>query len=433
MYLQRLVWRGILKCQRRKRSHVPPVVNSGPLKGIRVLDFSRVLAGPYASQILGDMGAEVIKVESIDGDDTRKWGPPFAKGYESAYFISLNRNKLSIILNMKHPAVKKVVVRLIERSDVLIENFIEGTAEKLGIGYDDVSKINNRIIYCSVTGFGSTGPFAKKPGYDAIISAMYGMMHITGDEGGAPVKPGVAVTDVLTGLLAHGAILSALYERTISGKGQRVDTSLMEAQLSSLVNVASNYLITGQDNTQRLGTAHPSIVPYQAFSCKDGKYISLAVGNDRQFEELCKALGREDWSRDKRFLTNADRVNNRDILIPAIAELLATKELVYWLAEFETKTFPFGPVRSIAESFTCEQAVQRNMIEVVVHPKCGPVKVVGVPVKYSRTPSSIRLAPPLVGEHTRAVLKDLLGFHDSEIDDLINEGAVDILKQPETL
>lgn len=403
------------------------VFSSGPLSGIKVLDFSRVLAGPYCSQMLGDMGAEVIKVESLHGDDTRRWGPPFTpKGEESAYFISLNRNKLGITVNMKHSASEEIIDKLVCRSDVLIENFITGTAEKLGIGYDKVSKLNESLVYCSLTGFGSTGPLANRPGYDAICSAMYGMMHITGDRGGGPVKPGVAVTDVLAGLLAHGAILAALFERSKSGLGQRIDTSLMEAQLSSLVYVANNYLITGYDSSERLGTAHPSIVPYQAFKCMCGRYISIAIGNDSQFRKFCKAIGRESLADDTKFSTNKDRVLNRDEIIHLLEDVFLSKTVDYWLEAFENKGFPFGLVRNVEESFRCSQAQERKMEQEIDHPTCGKVKLVGLPVKYSRTPSSIRLPPPVLGEHTRYVLMDLLGYDEEKVLELVETGAISI-------
>ena len=228
------------------------------------------------------------------------------------------------------------------------------------------------------------------------------------------------------GLLAHGAILAALHERTVSGLGQRVDTSLMEAQLSSLVNVASNYLISGEDTSKRLGTAHPSIVPYQAFKCGDGKFISLAVGNDGQFLDFCRALGREEWARDARFLTNVDRVLNRDVIIPLLDDIFLTHTVDYWLGAFSNRGFPCGPVRSIEESFSCPQAVERGMVQEIDHPKCGPIKLVGVPVKYSRTPCSIRLPPPLLGEHTQHVLTDILGFSDDEVAELVDKGAISI-------
>lgn len=227
-----------------------------------------------------------------------------------------------------------------------------------------------------------------------------------------------------TGLLAHGAILAALYERTVSGRGQRVDTSLMEAQLSSLVNIASNYLVSGKDTSKRLGTAHPSIVPYQAFQCKDKKFISLAVGNDAQFQDFCCALGHEEWSREERFLTNVDRVQNRDVIIPLLDAVFRTQDLGYWLTAFSNRTFPSGPVRTIEESFSCPQVQERDMVVEVDHPECGPLKVVGVPVKYSRTPCSVRLPPPLLGEHTDVVLREVLGFSDAEVADLIKNGAV---------
>jgi succinate---hydroxymethylglutarate CoA-transferase len=387
----------------------------------------------------------VIKIEHPTGDDTRTWGPPFKEG-ESAYFICCNRNKLSVVLDMKIPESRRIMDRLILRSDVLVQNFVTGKEEMLGLGYERVAKINPRIIYCAISGFGSSGMYATKPGYDSIISAMYGMQHITGEEGGGPMKPGVAVTDVLTGLLAVSGINAALYERSLSGLGQRVDTSLMEAQLSSLVNIASNYLISGKDNSKRWGTAHPSIAPYQTFLCDGGGGLSIAGANDAQFVSLCRTLQtsgamtreEEDIIFDRNELsnqvallsprpiyqTNADRVQHKASLCAALEAVFMRRTSDFWAKLFEGKGFPFGPVRSIEQALTCPQSVARDMVQTIAHPTCGPIKVVGPPIKFSRTACTIRLPPPLLGEHTIEVLRSLLHFSDEEIESFARTGAI---------
>lgn len=393
-------------------------ITAGPLSGLRVVDLSRILAGPYCCQMLGDMGAEVIKIEQPGGgDETRRWGPPFIEG-ESSYFLSVNRNKRSLAVDLKHKEGVDIIKRLVAVSDVLVENFLPGKMEQLGLGYESLKEINPKVVYCSISGFGATGPLSMKPGYDALASAMYGMIHITGEKGGKGVKPGVAITDVLTGLLANGGILAALRERDLSGLGQHVDTSLMEAQLSSLVNVASNFLTTGIDNSKRYGTAHPSIVPYQAFTCSDGKSIMICIGSDTQFKSLCDSLGMPDLAGNTLYRTNDLRVKNRDRLVSLIESVFLSQPLDVWMKQFSSYHFPFGPVRSIKESFDDPQAQFRNMSVSVDHPRCGPIKVVGPPVKFSRTPSSIRLPPPLLGQHTVEILKEILDFKDSTISEL---------------
>jgi succinate--hydroxymethylglutarate CoA-transferase len=353
----------------------------------------------------------------------RGWGPPFVNG-ESAYFMSANRNKMSMTLNMKSEFSKALIEKMVVNADILIENFLPGKAESLGIGYEELSAINPKLIYCSISGFGSTGIDSQLPGYDAIVSASYGMLHITGEEGGGPVKPGVAITDVLTGVYAHGGILAALYERTKSGRGQKIETSLMEAQLSSLVNIASNYLVTGKDTSKRYGTAHPSIVPYQTFECQDKVSISIAIGNDNQFKEFCKCINRIELANDERFEKNSRRVENRQILLPIIKSEFAKYPCQHWLETFKGKSFPFGPVRTIEESFNTQQARDRNVVVYVDHPKCGRIGVVGPPVKYSRTPSTVRLPPPTLGEHTDHILRNILGFNSEEIETMIKNKVV---------
>lgn len=383
------------------------------------------MLGPYCSQLLGDMGADVIKVEQPgSGDETRRWGPPFVEG-ESSYFLSINRNKRSIAIDLKEPEGKDIIKRLVAVSDVVLENFLPGKMQEFGLGYESLREINAGIVLCSISGFGATGPLASRPGYDALISAMYGMLHITGEEGGGSVKPGVAITDVLTGLLAHGAVLAALRERDLTGHGQWVDTSLMEGQLSSLVNIGSNYLTTGQDHSKRYGTAHPSIVPYQAFKCIDGGEIMVCVGSDLQFKAFCEGLGMPEISINAQYKTNDLRVKNRDTLLKIIKERISSMPRKEWLQRFEGLRFPFGPVRSIKDAFEDPQAQFREMTLNVDHPKCGTIRMAGYPVKYSRTPLTVRLPPPLLGEHTTEILRDVLHMNSLQIQHFHEVGIVE--------
>jgi len=414
----------------------------GCLDGIKVLDMSRILAGPYCAQLLGDLGAEVIKVEQpIVGDGTRGWGPPFVgkEQKETAYFMSVNRNKRSVALDLKSAEGLKIVKELVKRSDVLIENFVPGGMEKLGLGANELLELNPRLVYCSITGFGPTGPYRDRPGFDLIASAMYGLMHITGlpeddasGEWNEPAKPGVAVTDVLTGLNAQAGILAALYERDVSsGAGQKVDTSLMEAQLSAMVNVASSYLCTGRDDSKKYGSAHQSIVPYQAFPTADGLSIVIAAGTDRQFRELCTLLGSagDVLAADERYHTNRSRVIHRNTLIPTLKDIFSGRPRAEWEDVLEGHGgVPFASVRSIKDAFDCVQARHRGMVQEVAHPAVSsddpPLRVVGPPVKFSRSSTGVRLAPPLLGEHTRSVLTGLLHMTDADVDRLAQEGIV---------
>lgn len=405
--------------------------NRSLLAGIRVLDLSRILAGPFCTQMLGDMGADIIKVEQPSttrqkgGDTTRYWGPPFV-AEESSYFLSLNRNKKSITVDLTKEEGRDIICKLAEKSDVLLENFIPGKMEEYGLGYEELKKINPRLIYCSISGFGATGPYSERPGFDIIVSAMYGMMHITGPEdGNEPIKPGVAITDVCTGITMHGAILAALLERErLSGLGQKIDTSLMESQLASLSYIASNYLTANIDQNKRWGTAHPSIVPYQAFMCSDELSVVIGIGNDAQFREFCDAIESQDLKMNESYKTNALRVKNRKVLVAEISQIMKSNPRAFWEAKFAKYSFPFGPVRGIKEAFDDEQAQFRDMVVKVEHPKCGSIGVVGPPVKYSRTPCQVESAPPLLGEHTDEILTDLLDYSKDKINHLRDTGVI---------
>ncbi|HLR07681.1 MAG TPA: CoA transferase [Bacillota bacterium] len=375
---------------------------SHPLTNIRILDLSRVLAGPYCTMILGDLGAEVIKVEAPgSGDETRKWGPPFQNGV-SAYYLCANRNKKSITVNLKSQTGRNTIKQLIRESDVIVNNFKTGTMERFGLDYDTLAKINPGIIYCSITGFGETGPYRNRPGYDFIIQAMSGLMSITGDEVSGPQKVGVAITDILTGLYACIGIQGALLERTRSGKGQKLDLALYDSAISALVNIGSNYLISGEI-PQALGNAHPNIVPYQTFQTMDGEMV-IAVGNDQQFTTLCRILQRDDLASDERFSTNPKRVANRDILIPLLQEIFKQKSSAYWQEKCQKEGIPCGPIQNMADVVNDPQLKARDMFIDYKHPSAGSITMIGSPLKFSRTPISLRHHPPEAGEHNDVIL-----------------------------
>lgn len=382
------------------------------LSNLRVIDLSRVLAGPLASQILADLGADVIKVESPEGDDTRQWGPPFMKDNggqdtaESAYFLAANRGKKSVCIDLKSEDDRDALRRLIADSDVLVENFKTGSLARYGFDYETVSKLNPGLVYCSITGFGQTGPYRERPGYDFLMQAMGGLMSITGAPGeahGGPQKIGVALTDVMTGLYAVIGILAALSERQRSGLGQQVDLSLLDVTVASLANQATNYLVGGMLPT-RLGNAHPNIVPYQSFPTKNG-YCIVAVGNDTQFRQFAKVLGLPDLADDARFSTNRDRVAHRGILVDLISGIMQTRGRDEWLQDLEAAGVPAGPINDVAEVFSDPQVLSRDMKIALQHPQQQSVNLVGNPLKFSRTPVQYKAAPPLLGEHTRALLK----------------------------
>lgn len=370
---------------------------SGALTGIKILDLSRVLAGPYCTMILGDLGAEVIKVEAPGiGDETRKWGPPFREDV-SAYYLSANRNKKSITIDLKSSAGINRIKKLIQTSDVIIHNFKTGTMEKFGLSYESVQKMNEKIIYCSITGFGETGPYRNMPGYDFLVQAMSGLMSITGNEASGPQKMGVAIVDVLTGLYANIGIQAALLERRKSGKGQKLDLSLYDTAVSSLINIGSNYLVSGQI-PDRLGNHHANIVPYQTFTTSDGEIV-IAVGNDTQFENLCQVMGIPEIAKDALFKTNPDRVANRTKLVPILQKVFLNHTTAYWKQQCDDNNIPCGPIQNLEEVYHDPHLQERGMFVNMNHPTAGPIEMIGSPLKLSRTPVALKHPPPNMGEH----------------------------------
>ena len=392
------------------------------LDGIRVLDLSRIIAGPFCSQILGDMGADVIKVEQPgSGDETRTWGPPFANG-EAVYFFCVNRNKRSLTLNLKDPRGQAIFRALVNRSDVLLENFKPGTLAKLGLDYEALRPENPRLIYCAISGFGRTGPYADRGGFDVIAQAVGGLMEITGEPDGPPVKVGVAMTDIATALYAHGAILAALYSREQTGVGQRIDTSLLETQLAALINIASSYL-NGGVLPQKWGTAHTNIVPYQAFRTKDG-YLIVGGATDRLWMKLCEALELPDLAHDPAYATNEQRVRHRAEIVRRLEERLGTKTRKEWEAIFAPTGVPCGAINRMDEVFADPQVEHLGMVWEATHPQTGPIRMVRNPVTFSETPVALRQLPPRLGEHTEDVLRDLLGYAQADIEALRATGVV---------
>ncbi|MFC7320587.1 CaiB/BaiF CoA transferase family protein [Halobacillus campisalis] len=391
------------------------------LHGITVLDLTRVLAGPYCSMILGDLGADVIKVEAPGGsDETRQWGPPFQHGV-SAYYLCTNRNKRSLTVDLKTKRGKEIIEKLAAECDVVLHNFKTGTMERLGLDYLALRKINPRIIYCSITGFGETGPYKNLPGYDFIVQAMSGLMSITGSESSGPQKIGVAISDILTGLYACIGIQSALLERTRSGKGQKIDLSLYDSAVSSLINIGSNYLMSGQE-PERLGNHHANIVPYQTFRSQDGEMV-IAIGNNHQFVSLCHLIEQPHLSSDPRFQTNADRVNNRKTLSTILQRAFEQQPTVYWKEKCQYGNIPFGAIQTLEELVSDKQLHARNMFMTASHPKAGTIKMIGSPLKLSKTPVDFKRHPPEPGEHNEEILR-ALGYDQKTIEELKNNRTI---------
>ena len=389
---------------------------NGPLAGTRVVDLTRILAGPLCTMMLGDMGAEVIKVEPPDkGDDTRGWGPPFVAG-EAAYFLGVNRNKRSLTLNMAAPAGQKILAGLVEKADVLIDNFRIGTLEKWGFTDAWFEQHAPRLVRCSITGYGSTGPKAALPGYDFILQAESGLMSICGEPDGGPTKYGVAIVDVCTGMLASNSILAALNARHRTGKGQKVELSLYETSLAMLINVASNYLTAGR-NAGRFGNGHPSIVPYTTYQAADAM-VAIGIGNERQFGRVAEVLGHPEWAKDPRFTSNRARVENRDVIDGFINEALSHDDADAWLDKLKAVGVPCGRINSVADALDDPHTAARDMIETVEHSTIGALKMLGIPFKFSDTACSVRRAPPTLGQHNDEILKGELGLDDKAIAEL---------------
>jgi len=389
---------------------------AGPLSHIRVLDLSRIMAGPWASQVLADLGADVIKVERPGvGDDTRAWGPPFLKDKsgadtrESGYYLSVNRGKRSIALDLDKPEGQRVVRKLAERSDIVLENFKAGTLKRFGLDYESLKAINPRLIYCSITGFGQTGPKRDAPAYDFMIQAMGGLMSVTGEAdgkpGGGPQKVGVPITDLMTGMYAAVSVLAALAQREVSGRGDFIDLAMLDVQVGYLANQAMNFLVSGKP-PRRSGNAHPNIQPQDVFACRDG-HMALAVGNDGQFEKFCTAVGHAEWAQDPRFIKNADRVCNREALTALIADALAQGAVRDWVSRIETAGVPCAVINPVPGALEEEQIKHRAMLRHLPHPLAGSVPQVVSPMRFKETPLSFDRPPPLLGEHTDEILREL--------------------------
>lgn len=404
----------------------------GSLSGLRVLDLTRVLAGPWCAQLLADLGADVIKVERPGrGDDSRAWGPPFIMDrdgqptQESAFFWACNRGKRSIVLDLAKSEGRRALAKLAKASDVLIENFKTGTLARYGLGYDELAAANPRLIHCAITGFGQTGPYKSRPGYDSIIQALGGLMSVTGRQDGAPgdgpLKAGIAVTDLMTALYSSTAILAAVNERSRSGRGQYIDMSLLDVQVASLANIAMNYLVSG-DAPRRNGNRLPTVYPSDAFRCRDGD-IMLIVGNDAQFRRFSAAAGCGDLAADERFGTNSARVRNADVLAGLLAPILVREDVQAWVARFEAAGIACSPINDMSQVFADPQVVARKMVGELRHPAAGPVASVANPIRLSRTPPTYSRPPPTLGEHTAEVLTEVLGLSSDEIARIIAENS----------
>lgn len=395
---------------------------SGLLEGVRVLDLTRVLAGPYCTMVLGDLGADVIKVEEpVRGDDTRQWGPPFTKSGISAYFISANRNKRSLTLNIKSPKGLEILRSLISKSDVLVENYKVGTLEKLGLGYEELQDLKRDLIYCTITGYGYSGPSKGKPGYDFISQAQGGLMSITGPSEGEPIRVGIAIVDIQAGLNACNAILASLFARERQKTGQRIDISLLDTQVGMLSYAASNYLVSGKPAV-RYGNAHPNIVPYQSFKASDG-YFAFAAGNDLQWNRFCKEVGHGDWLKDDRFSSNPARVSNRDELISLLDDVFSTRTVGQWLDVCEKAAVPAARINSIAQVFEDPQVLARNLTaEVEISGEL--VSMLNSPLKIPTEPTSIRYPPPTLGEHSQQILEEVLGYSATQVNELHDDKII---------
>ncbi len=395
---------------------------AGPLEGIRVVDLTRILAGPYCTMMLGDMGAEVIKIENPDGgDDTRSWGPPFLNGV-STYFLSINRNKKSLTLNLKDERGKGLLRDLIRKGDVMVENFRPGALEKLGFSWEEIHRLNPRMIFASLSGFGQTGPRKSEPGFDVVIQGEGGVMSITGDPDGPPTKVGASVADITAGMLAAQGVMLALYHREKTGVGQMVDVSMLDGQVALLTYHANGYFATGRVPPRR-GNRHPSITPYETYSCRDG-YFNLGVGNDSLWRRFCDAMGLESVKEAPRFAVNKDRVNNREELQQILDAFFAEKTVAETLEALRGAGIPCGPINDLGQALTEPQVLAREMVVDIHAPVAGPTKVTGVPIKLSATPGAVRTPPPALGQHTEEVLEAVLGLDEAQRSALREAGAV---------
>ncbi len=398
-------------------------MNQSLLDGVRVIDLTRVLAGPYCTQMLGDLGADVIKIEApTRGDDTRHWGPPFAVGGESAYFLSANRNKRSVTLNLKSAEGLAILRKLIAQGDVLVENFRAGTLERWGLDYETLQQIRPGLIYCSITGYGYDGPFKEKPGYDFMVQALSGFMSVTGVADGKPVRAGIAIADLSSGIFAGNAILASLFARERTGQGQRIDISLLDSQVALMSYVASNYLVSGE-TPQRYGNGHPNIVPYQEFKAKDD-YFAFAAGNDGQWRKFCEAVGKSEWLEDERFVTNVARVANRDAVVARLNELFAAKNASEWMALCDEIGLPAAPILTIDKLFAHPQIKARQMRIESPHPTAGTIPIVASPLNIPSSPTSVRYPPPLLGQHTQEILTEFTELTPNQISQLQKDGVV---------
>ena len=392
------------------------------LEGIRVLDLTRALAGPFCTLMLGDQGADVIKIEMPgSGDDTRHWGPPFIEG-ESAYFLSINRNKRSLTLNFKEQEAREIFLQLAGDADVIVENFTPGVMSRFGLDYQKVKETNPKVIFCSISGFGQDGPYRTRPAYDQIMQGLTGIMSITGESAGDPQKVGVAIADIGAGMWAAYAVTTALFHREQNGEGQYIDVSMMDAHVAWLTYQAGSYFATGKA-PRRVGNAHPSLVPYQSFMCQDGRYLNVAVGSDRLWERFCQAINRQDLREHPDYATNDGRVRNRANLVPLLQELFLTRSVEDWAQDLHAASVPCGPINDVAEVFADPQLLHREMCVEMAHPTLGTIKQTGIPIKFSQTPGGLDRPPPLLGEHNAEILGKL-GYSESAIQRLADESII---------
>jgi len=392
------------------------------LEGISVLDLTRALAGPFCTLMLGDNGADVVKIEIPGtGDDTRHWGPPFIQG-ESAYYLSINRNKRSLTLNLRDPRANEIFLKMAGSADVVVENFTPGVMSRFGLDYQAVKAVNPKIVYCSISGFGQDGPYHSRPAYDQIMQGLSGIMSITGEPDGEAQKVGLAITDIGAGMWSAFAIMAALRHREIGGEGQYIDISMLDAQVAWLTYQAAFFFATGEA-PKRLGAAHPTLVPYQGFMCQDGKYINVAVGSERIWERFCQGIQQVELRENPAYASNSDRVANRDKLVPMLQALFLTRPVQDWVEDLQQVNVPCGPINDLADVFSDPQLLHRQMYQEMPHPTLGTIKQTGLPIKFSLTPGGLDRHPPLLGEHNQEILEGL-GYSEADIRRLAEESVI---------